>query len=80
MRDPIGRLEEALIKLNFIDLKTIKSEKKKILDYLNLSWEKSIKDPYPDDAQLLNYVYSQKIKWEINLIIRQQYQVHLNTY
>ncbi len=57
-RDPIIRLKKSLIESKILDLNKIKNLEKKILREINNSWEKSLKDPYPKEKELLNTVYN----------------------
>tara|TARA_Y100000590_G_scaffold417370_1_gene517050 strand:+ start:2315 stop:3367 length:1053 start_codon:yes stop_codon:yes gene_type:complete len=56
-RDPIGRLESALIKQNKIDRDLINNINEEIDLLTKKAWSDAENDPYPDDEQLLNTVY-----------------------
>ncbi len=57
-RDPIIHLKNLLIDSDLWSEEEHNLLQNKITEELNVSWEKAVEDPYPDDAELINRVYA----------------------
>jgi len=57
-RDPIGRLEQALIQNNYSDKEEITAIYKEMENLIESNWKKAEKAAYPDVSALLDLVYS----------------------
>jgi len=56
-RDPIGRLEEGLLKSQKITSSEIDLLNQKIEETIAVAWKRAMSDPYPEMSQLMNTVY-----------------------
>jgi pyruvate dehydrogenase E1 component alpha subunit len=56
-RDPIGRLEEGLLKSQKITSSEIELLNQKIEETIAVAWKRAMSDPYPEMSQLMNTVY-----------------------
>jgi pyruvate dehydrogenase E1 component alpha subunit len=57
-RDPIKRLEKAILKLGAVSMTAITAEYAKILSEIEASWERAASDEFPPASQLMETVYS----------------------
>jgi pyruvate dehydrogenase E1 component alpha subunit len=59
-RDPIVRLERAMIRKGLISSKDLPTLQEKALNEVTCAWERAAAAPYPAPAALLDRVYSTK--------------------
>ena len=56
-RDPIKRLKESMIRKNIITINVFEKIISEISDIIETSWEEALKEPHPENANLIKYVY-----------------------
>ena len=57
-RDPILRLKESLLDFSVLSTSDVDQIYTDIQNNINASWDRALKDPYPENSELLSRVYA----------------------
>jgi len=58
LRDPIARLKRAMLDANLLSEDQITTLESQLKDEINAAWQKALSDPFPDQTEPMNNVYS----------------------
>ena len=64
--DPVERFEKCLFKLNAINQKLKEKISFELDTCIEESWSKAMKDPYPEEKSIKDYVYKKMVNKKIN--------------